>query len=62
MFGNDFAYTLSIAQNEMKKLYSVTKQDENSLIDWISKTFRSYFEIRRWLDDNRIEYTKETES
>lgn len=62
MFGNDIAYTLSIAQNEMKKLYSVSKQDENSLIDWTSKTFRSYFEIKRWLDDNRIEYTKETES
>ena len=62
MFGNDIAYTLSVAENEMKKLYALTKKNEESLLDWISKTFHSYFEIKTWLDENRIEYTKETES
>jgi len=46
----------------MKRLYSLTKQGENSRMDWASKTFGSYFEIKRWLDENRIEYTRETES
>lgn len=62
MFGNDIAYTLSVTENEMKKLYALTKQNKGSLLDWISKTFSGYFEIKRWLDDNKIEYTKETES
>ena len=54
MFGNDIAYTLSIAGDELRKLYLLAKQDEHSLIDWALKTFRSYFEIRHWLDENGI--------
>jgi|SRR5215211_3427726 len=61
-FGDDIAYTLSIPETEMKRLYSLTKQGENSRMDWASKTFGSYFEIKRWLDENRIESTREMES
>lgn len=60
MFGNDIAYTLTV--NEMTKVFSLTKQGERSLPGWISENFQSYFEIKRWLEENGIEYTKETES
>lgn len=62
MFGNDIAYTLSVPEIEVKKMYSLTEQNEGSLLDWISRTFTGYFEIKSWLDENGIEYTKETES
>ena len=62
MLGNDIAYTLSVEQNDMKKLYSLTRQNENSVLDWASKTLRSYFEIKQWLDENKIEYARDIES
>jgi hypothetical protein len=60
MFGNDIAYTLTV--NEMTKLYSLTKQDETSLIKWITKNFQSYFGIKLWLEENKIEFSLERES
>lgn len=60
MFGNDIAYTLTV--NEMAKLYSLVKQDETSLIQWIDENFKSYFSIKKWLEENDIDFSTERES
>jgi hypothetical protein len=59
MFGNDIAYILTV--NEMTKLYTLAKQDKTSLIQWMAENFRSYFEIKKWLEENRIGFSKEVE-
>ena len=60
MFGNDIAYTLTV--NEMTKLFSLAKQDEASLIQWMTVNFKSYFEIKRWLEENGLGFSVEIES
>jgi hypothetical protein len=59
MFGNDIAYILTV--NEMIKLYSLAKQSEMSLIQWITENFNSYFGIKQWLEENGIGFSKEVE-
>ena len=59
MFGNDIAYILTV--NEMAKLYTLAKQDKTSLIQWMAENFRSYFELKQWLEENRIGFSKEVE-
>ena len=60
MFGNDIAYTITV--KGMSKLYSLTKQTENSLIPWLVEKFKSYFGIERWLKENEINFSVERES
>ena len=60
MFGNDTAYTITVA--EMSKLFSLTKQGETSLIPWMRENFRSYLDIKKWLEENRIAFSIERES
>ena len=60
MFGNDIAYVLTV--NEMTKLYSLAKQDETSLIQWMDENFKSYFSIKKWLEENGIDFSIERES
>ena len=60
MFGNDIAYTLTVT--EMDKLYSVAKLDEAILIQWLVENFKTYFAIKKWLEDNKIGFTVEIES
>ena len=60
MFGNDIAYTLTI--HEMEKLYSLARQKETSLIAWLQQKYKSYFEIKKFLEENEIAFHKETES
>ena len=60
MFGNDIAYTITV--DEMSRLYSFAKQDETSLIQWITDHFKSYFGIKKWLEENGIEFSIERES
>ncbi len=60
MFGNDIAYTLTV--NEMSKLFSLTKQDETSLITWLVENFKDYFGIEHWLKENEIKFSVERES
>lgn len=60
MFGNDIAYILSV--NEMAKLYSLAKQEETSLIQWMDENFKSYFGIKKWLEENDIDFSIERES
>lgn len=59
-FGNDIAYILTV--KEMEKLYSATKQNEFSLIEWLSRNFQSYFDIKKKLDESKIEFDKEIDS
>jgi hypothetical protein len=59
-FGNDIAYILTI--NEMEKLFSITNQNENSVIDWLTRNFQSYFGIKQWLEENGIGFEKQIDS
>ncbi len=60
MFGNDIAYTITV--HEMTKLLSLTKQGETSLISWMMENFRSYFDVKKWLEKNEIAFSIERES
>lgn len=60
MFGNDIAYTITV--HEMDKLFSLTKQREVSIVQWIAEKFQSYFGIKRWLEENKIGFSVEIES
>ena len=60
MFGNDIAHPLTVT--DMKKLYSLTKQDEISLLKWMAENFKSYFGIKQWLEENEIDFRIEIES
>lgn len=59
-FGNDIAYVLTV--KEMIKLVSLTKHSEASLLDWMTETFKNYFEIKSWLEENDIVFSVEIES
>lgn len=60
MFGNDIAYTLTVT--EMEKLFSITEQDEVSLIPWLHENYNSYFDIKKLLEERGIAFHKEIES
>jgi hypothetical protein len=60
LFGNDIAHTITVS--EMKKLYSTINKDETTLVPWMAQYFKSYFEIKEWLEENRIEFRIERES
>ena len=60
MFGNDIAYTITV--HEMMKVFSLTRQTEASLIQWMEENFHSYFGIKKWLEDNEITYDIEREN
>jgi hypothetical protein len=60
MFGNDIAYTITV--HEMSKLFANSDQDESSLVKWMTEKFRSYFEIKKWLEENTIRFETEIES
>lgn len=59
-FGNDIAYVLTV--KEMIKLVSLTKHSEASLLDWMTETFKNYFEIKSWLEENDIGFSVDIES
>lgn len=60
MFGNDIAYTLTVT--EMAKVFAKTGQSELSILRWMSENFKSYFDVRKWLEENEIEFSLERES
>jgi hypothetical protein len=60
MFGNDIAYTITV--KEMTRLLLLARQSETSLISWIAEKFQNYFSIKKWLEENEIEYDIEKES
>jgi hypothetical protein len=60
LFGNDIAYTITV--HDMDKLYATVNKNETSLISWMEQYFKSYFGIKKWLEENRIQFSVETES
>ena len=60
LFGNDIAYTITV--DEMDKLYTTVNQNKQSLIPWMSQYFRSYFAIKKWLEESKIGFRVEIES
>ena len=60
MFGNDIAYTITV--NEMDKLTSAANQSAAFLIPWLAQNFDSYFDIKKWLEENEIGFEVERES
>ncbi len=60
MFGNDIAYALTVI--DMSKLYSASKQNDLSLIRWLTENFKSYFGVKKWLEEQGIGFTVEIES
>ena len=60
MFGNDIAYTITVAH--METLLGVSGQKESSILQWMSNEFKSYFGIKQWLEENKIEFRIERES
>lgn len=59
-FGNDIAYTITV--NQIEKLFLTTNQNESSILSWMEQSFKSYFEIKKWLEENKIDFHLEIES
>ena len=59
-FGNDIAWTITVS--DMEKLFSIMNKDEASLIPWMEHYFKSYFGIKQWLEENKIDFSIERES
>lgn len=59
LFGNDIAYTITV--KDMEKLYSTLSKNETSLIPWMEHYFQSYFGIKKWLEENNIDFGIEVE-
>ena len=59
LFGNDIAYTITVTQ--MDKLYATVNQNETSLISWMEQYFKSYFGIKKWLEENGIDFSFQVE-
>jgi hypothetical protein len=59
LFGNDIAYTITV--QDMDKLFSTVNQNEESIIPWIEQYFKSYFGIKKWLEENGINFGVEIE-
>ena len=59
LFGNDIAYTLTV--QDMEKLFSTVNQNEELIIPWMEQYFKSYFGIKKWLEENVINFGVEIE-
>jgi hypothetical protein len=59
LFGNDIAYIITV--NQMDKLYATVNQNETSLISWMEQYFRSYFGIKKWLEEKGIDFSIQVE-
>lgn len=53
-FGNDIAYSITV--HEMDKLLSTVNQSKSSIIPWMEQYFNSYFGIKKWLEENGIDF------
>ncbi len=67
-FGNDVAYVLTVQPPETLKLWSLfidveerpatTLPDAILFLQRLQERFESYFEIKRWFDENNIAYQR----
>lgn len=60
MFGNDIAYTITVT--EMTQVLSIANQSEATLVPWMAEHFRSYFDLKQWLEEHQIPFHVERES
>jgi len=37
------------------------KNDETSLIPWLTENFKSYFDLKQWLEENGIDFHKKVD-
>lgn len=59
-FGNDIAWIITVS--DMEKLFSIVNKEEATLISWMEGNFKSYFDIKQWLEENGIEFRIKRES
>jgi hypothetical protein len=59
LFGNNIAYTITV--KEMDKLLSTVNQSDTTIISWMEQYFKSYFGIKKWLEENKIDFSVERE-
>ena len=59
LIGNDIAYTITV--NETDKLFSTVNENETSIIPWMEQYFKSYFGIKKWLEENGIDFKVDIE-
>ena len=59
LFGNDIAYTITV--KDMDKLFSTVNKNGSSIIEWVERYFKSYFGVKKWLEDNGIEFNVDIE-
>ena len=59
-FGNDIAWTITV--HDMEKLFSTVNQNETTIIPWMEQYFKSYFGIKQWLEENKIDFSIDRES
>lgn len=60
MLGNDIAYILTVYAST--RLYDLAGQHADTLIDWLAEKFQSYFGIKKWLEENEVEFSVEIDS
>lgn len=60
LFGNDIAYTITV--KDMDKLFSTVKEDQSSILSWMEHYFKSYFGIKKWLEENKIDFRVDIEN
>jgi hypothetical protein len=60
LFGNDIAYTITV--DEMDKLFNTIHRDEATLVHEIARRFKSYFDIKQWLEESKIGFHVDIES
>lgn len=63
-FGNDVAYTLHIADNatlcQLLQLHPGTPLTQ--IVDALGAEFIDYFDLKRWLEENSVDFREEFES
>jgi hypothetical protein len=46
----------------MDRLFSTVNKNETSIIPWMEQYFKSYFGIKKWLEENGIHFSIERET
>lgn len=59
LFGNNIVYTLTVSETE--RLFLLTQRDKDSLLRWLVDNFMNFFGIKRWLEDNKVAFSLQTE-
>ena len=64
--GNDIAFTIGIPSTQRKQLLERLGESSNEsgsrLLELLSARFDSYYDIKRWLEEHKIPFTREFEA